>query len=74
MWRIQRLRQALPSPKTRAQERADEALKAITLHLRVAGIGVDGEQSPGEATHEAISKVVAQAFERQVRQRGRRLW
>ena len=53
---------ALPSPKTKAQERADEALKAITLHLRVAGIGVDGEQSPGEATHEAISKVVAQAF------------
>ena len=53
---------ALPSRKTKAQERADEALKAITLHLRVAGIGVDGEQSPGEATHEAISKVVAQAF------------
>lgn len=53
---------ALPSPKTKGQERADEALKAITLHLRVAGIGVDGEQSPGEATHEAISKVVAQAF------------
>jgi hypothetical protein len=53
---------ALPSPKTKAQERADEALKAITLHLRVAGIGVDGEQSPGEATHEAIGKVVAQAF------------
>lgn len=53
---------ALPSPKTKAQERADEALKAITLHLRVADIGVDGEQSPGEATHEAISKVVAQAF------------
>ena len=53
---------ALPSPKTKAQERADEALKAITLHLRVAGIGVDGEQPPGEATHESISKVVAQAF------------
>ena len=53
---------ALPSRKTKAQERADEALKAITLHLRVAGIGVDGEQSPGEATHEAINKVVAQAF------------
>ena len=53
---------ALPSPKTKAQERADEALKAITLHLRVAGIGVDGEQSPGEATHEAFNKVVAQAF------------
>ncbi|KLR58849.1 hypothetical protein OX89_05160 [Diaphorobacter sp. J5-51] len=53
---------ALPSPKTKGQERADEALKAITLHLRMAGIGVDGEQSPGEATHEAISKVVAQAF------------
>ena len=53
---------ALPSPKTKGQERADEALKAVTLHLRMAGIGVDGEQSPGEATHEAISKVVAQAF------------
>lgn len=53
---------ALPSPKTKGQERADEALKAITLHLRMAGIGVDGEQSPREATHEAISKVVAQAF------------
>lgn len=53
---------APPSPKTKAQERADEALKAITLHLRVAGIGIDGEQSPGEATHEVISKVVAQAF------------
>lgn len=53
---------ALPSPKTKAQERADEALKAITLHLRMAGIGAEGEQSPGEATHEAITKVVAQAF------------
>lgn len=53
---------ALPSPKTKAQERADEALKAITLHLRVAGVGPDGEQSPGEATYEAINKVVAQAF------------
>ena len=51
---------ALPSPKTKAQERADEALKAITLHLRMAGIGVDGEQPPEEATHESISKVVAQ--------------
>ena len=53
---------ALPSPKTKGQERADEALKAITLHLRMAGIGADGEQSPGEATDEAISKIVAQAF------------
>ena len=53
---------APPSPKTKAQERADEALKAITLHMRMAGIGAEGEQSPGEATHEAIAKVVAQAF------------
>ena len=53
---------ALPSPKTKAQERADEALKAITLHLRVADIGFDSEQPPGETTHEAISKIVAQAF------------
>lgn len=53
---------ALPSPKTKAQERADEALKAITLHLRVAGVGPDGEQSPAEAPYEAINKVVAQAF------------
>ncbi len=53
---------ALPSPKTKGQERAEEALKAITLHLRMAGIGADGEQSPGEATDEAISKIVAQAF------------
>ena len=53
---------ALPSPKTKAQERADEALKAITLHLRIAGVGPDGEQSPGDATYEAINKVVAQAF------------
>jgi len=28
---------APPSPKTKARERAEEALKAITLHLRVAG-------------------------------------
>ena len=53
---------ALPSPRTKGQERADEALKAITLHLNMAGIGADGEQSPGEATDEAISKIVAQAF------------
>lgn len=53
---------ALPSPKTKGQERADEALKAITLHLRMAGIGADGEQSLGEATDDAISKIVAQAF------------
>lgn len=55
-------RATLPSPKTKAQERADEALKAITLHLRMASIGADGEPSPGEATDEAISKIVAQAF------------
>jgi len=54
--------EAPPSPKTKGQERADEALKAITLHLRMAGIGAEGEQSPGEATEEAISKIVAQAF------------
>lgn len=53
---------APPSPKTKGQERADEALKAITLHLRMASIGADGEPSPGEATDEAISKIVAQAF------------
>ncbi len=54
---------AVPSsPKTKGQERADEALKAITLHLRMAGIGADGQQPLGEATDEAISKIVAQAF------------
>ena len=53
---------ALPLPKTKGQERADEALKAITLHLHMAGIGAEDEQSSGEATHEAISKIVAQAF------------
>ena len=59
---MQRLRRPCHPPKTKAQERADEALKAITLHMRMAGIGAEGEQSPGEATHEAITKVVAQAF------------
>ena len=54
---------APPSPKTKGQERADEALKAITLHLRMAGIGADGEQSPGEATCDAIRKVVTDAFD-----------
>ena len=55
---------ALPSPKTKGQERADEALKAITLHLRMAGIGgADGEQSPGEATCDAIRKVVTDTFD-----------
>lgn len=53
---------AMPSPKTKGQERADEALKAITLHLRAVGIGANGEQSPGEATDEAVRKIVAEAF------------
>lgn len=51
-----------PSLKTKAQERADVALKAITLHMRMTGIGAEGEQSSGEMTYEAASKMVAQAF------------
>lgn len=53
---------AFAGPKSKAQERTDLALKAIRQHLRPIDANESEQPTPGEATEEVVSKVVAQAF------------